>query len=111
MSYYWTKFEPTEGQIQKEEENLYRIRDHDDPNINKAHLVNKNFLYVHRDSRNKFDKLKNMNIYPRDPIWDVMTETERIENGFPSKTQYRINSFYHFIGFGIALGNNNFFFN
>lgn len=104
MSFYWSKFQPKEESISKEEENLYRIRDYDDPNINKALLVNKNFLYHHRDSNNKFDKLRNMNVYPKDPIWDSMTETERIENGLPSKTQYRMNSIYHFIAFGLFTG-------
>ena len=105
MSFYWSKFQPAESQISREEENLHRIRDHDDPNINKANLVNKNFLYSHRDSANRSDKLSNLNVFPRDPIWDAMTETERVENGLPSKGQYRINSFLHFTVFGIALGN------
>jgi len=104
MSFYWTKFQPAEGILSKEEENLYRIRDYDDPNINKANLVNTNFLYTHRDSRNRFDKLRNMHVYPRDPIWDAMTEAERVENGLPSKAQYRINSFFHFFVFGVILG-------
>jgi len=104
MSYYWTKFLSTEEQISKEEENLYRIRDYDDPNISKGKLVNLNFLYQHRDSKIKPDKTKALTITPKDPIWDSMTETERLENGLPTKTLYRIYSFQHFTIFGFALG-------
>jgi len=106
---YWSKFHPSEENISKEEDNLYRIRDYDNPNINKAKLVNLNFLQTHRDSNIKYDKTKAFTIYPKDPIWDSMTETERVENGLPSKSLIRLFSFQHLFLFSIALGIINYF--
>ena len=105
MSLYWFNFQPKNiNSINKDEKDLYRIRDYDDPNINKAKLVNKNFLYPHRDSNGTHDKFRVSNITPKDPIYDTLTENERVENGLPTKFQYRINSIYNSLLTGFALG-------
>lgn len=104
MALYWSKFQSSENNLSREEESLYRIRDDDDPNINKAKLVNRNFLAPHRDAAHKYDKIKLMTFIPKDPIWESMTENERIENGLPTKALYRMSSFYHLLIFGTALG-------
>jgi hypothetical protein len=118
MSLYWFNFQPKNTEsLNKDEKDLFRIRDYDDPNINKAKLVNKNFLYPHRDSNGTHDKFRVSNITPKDPIYDTLTENERVENGLPTKFQYRINSIYNSLITGFALGKdffvmlNNFFFN
>jgi hypothetical protein len=105
MSLYWTNFkEKNTESLTKDEKDLYRIRDYDDPNINKAKLVNKNFLFPHRDDQGTYDKMRINFVTPSDPIWDTLTENERVENGLPSKFQYRIRSVYHVILLGLGLG-------
>lgn len=105
MSLYWTNFQAknTEG-LDKEEKDLYRIRDYDDPNINKAKLVNRNFLFPHRDEEGSHEKMRVTYIVPKDPIYDTLTENERIENGLPTKFHYGIRSIYHTAFCGAALG-------
>lgn len=109
MSLYWSKFTTQENNISKDDEHLYRIRDFDDPNINKAKLVNWNFLFPHRDSQYQVDKVVHLNLVPSDPIWETMNETERVENGLPTKFSYKLNSYYHLTLFAVALGNNDVF--
>ena len=50
------------------------------------------------------DKMRINFVTPSDPIWDTLTENERVENGLPSKFQYRIRSVYHVILLGLGLG-------
>ena len=105
MSLYWTNFQPKNTEsLCNDEKDLFRIRDYDDPNINKAKLVNKNFLYPHRDSNGTYDKMRNNYITPSDPIWETLTENERVENGLPSKLQFKIESIYNTIFCGLGLG-------
>ena len=105
MSLYWTNFQAKNTEsINKDEKDLYRIRDYDDPKINKAKLVNKNFLFPHRDDQGVSDNNKLSYLTPSDPIWDTLTENERVENGLPSKFLFKMYSIQHTVLTGLALG-------
>lgn len=109
MSLYWTNFQAKNTEsLHKDEKDLYRIRDYDDPNINKAKLVNKNFLYTHRDDEGTHDNMRMAFTKPSDPIWNTLTENERVENGLPSKFLFNIRSIHHAVLSGLALCKKNF---
>lgn len=106
MALYWTNFqEKNADSLSKEEKDLYRIRDFDDPNINKAKLVNRNMLEDHRDSEGTHDVNRHRYITPKDPIWESLTENERIENGLPTKFLFKTYNSLHTFAISMALGN------
>ena len=90
MSFFWGRFDPIEGEIDHEVKQLYRIRDNDNKHT-KGFLVDMTTIAGYSlDSRNPQDMITQSVTVNTDPIWEAMTEEERIENGLTSKLQYKI---------------------
>lgn len=94
MSFFWGRFDPILGLIDPEVKNLYRIRDNDKE-------YSKGFLVDESSGRGRFidnqgsqDMITELTAVNTDPIWETMTEHERIENGLKSKLQFRTLNFY-----------------
>jgi hypothetical protein len=84
MSFFWGRFDPIEGEVDSEVQNLYRIRDNDGKEPLAKFVDLKQFGYDSEDNY-KVNYTRRFYIIPNDSIWLNMTENERIENGLPSR--------------------------
>jgi hypothetical protein len=97
MAFFAGRFDPIEkGKVDPEVEKIYRIRDND-PEIKKMKpmLVDiREMLNSNPDNVDRKDNLYNFITFPRtDPIYNQLTEEEKIENGLPSNYLMNIGSF------------------
>ena len=83
MSYFGFRFDKIKGDESKELKDLYRVRDLDPQWVDyfKKFAINQKNT---SDNKNSFFITKNMN-HPNDPLWNGMTEEERVECGRPTK--------------------------
>jgi len=99
----WGRFDQVEANVTDEVRDLYRIRDNDAQYANSpASLVDLNNVGLNREALDNSNYNKVFSIKPTDPIWLRMTESERIENGLPTRQLIFFSSVYG-IGLSFAL--------
>ncbi len=83
MSFFSGRFDPLD-KVDEEVANIYRSRDND-KGVTPAEKVDKSQFYNNDIDNPALSFGRQVVSKPTDSIWNRMTESERLENGFPTK--------------------------